>query len=198
MFKELGAEVIDADRLGHEALDDPKVRRRVVGAFGEGVLGRDGRIDRKLLGAFAFRTDKELGRLEGIVHPWVLDRVRGTLDRLGRRTTPPRLVILDVVLLLESGADGLCDRILYIKAPRRARAERAVRDRAWDPGEVARRERFQRSLASKLRAADEVIDNDGPLGDTCRQVRAIFQRLVRTSRRGRSRRPRLMRGANPQ
>ncbi len=197
MFRKLGAEVIDADRLGHQALDDPEVRRGVVKAFGEGVLGRGGNVDRKLLGAFAFRSDKELDRLEAIVHPWILGRMRGALDRLAKRPSPPRLVILDVVLLLESGADGLCDRILYIKAPRRARAERAVRDRAWEPGEVARRERYQRSLAAKLRAADEVIDNDGPLGDTCDQVRAVFQRLVRTSRRGGSRRPRLTRGANP-
>ncbi len=195
MFRKLGAEVIDADRLGHEALDDRNVRRRVVEAFGEGVLGRDGRIDRKLLGPFAFRSGRELRRLESIVHPWVLERVGRKLDRLARRPRPPRLVVLDVVLLLESGADGLCDRILYIKAPRRARTERAVRDRAWDRGEVARRERYQRSLATKLRAADGEIDNDGALGETFRQVQATFQNLVRVSRRGPALRPRLTRGA---
>lgn len=184
MFRELGAEVLDADRLGHEALDDAEIRRRVVKAFGQGVVGRDGRIDRKLLGTRVFRSNRQLKRLEAIVHPWVLDRIGKTLDHWRERPRPPRLVVLDIVLLLESGADALCDRILYIRAPRRARAERAVRDRAWDAGELARRERYQRSLVAKRRVSDEVIDNDGSLGETRRQVRAIFRSLVRASRRG--------------
>lgn len=196
MLRELGAEVIDADRLAHEALDDPSVRRRVVEAFGEGVLGRGARkagrrVDRRCLGGFAFRSRREIARLESIVHPWVLGRIERRLGRLARRHDPPSLVLLDVVLLLESGADRLCDRIVFVKAPRRAREARAVRERAWGEGEVARRERFQRSLAAKLRRADEVIDNDGPLDATRSRVREVFQRLARASRRGVPRRPAL-------
>ena len=184
LLRGLGAEVIDADRLAHDALEDPEVRRRVVEAFGGGILGENGRIDRKRLAEAAFRSAEELRRLEGLVHPWVLSRMERTLDGWARRGPPPAMAVLDVVLLLESGADRLCDSILYVRAPRRARAARACRDRAWDRGEVARRERFQRPLTAKATVADEVIENDGSLGETERQVRAVFRRLLRAYRGG--------------
>jgi len=140
----LGAEVIDADRLAHEVLDEPEARDLIVARFGPAVLGSDGRVDRRVLAGIVFGPDATgggaIGDLEAIVHPRVRRRIRSRLAEL--RTGgggPRRVVVLDVPLLVQSGWDAACDRLLVVDCAEEVRQERLAR-RGWSAAERAARE----------------------------------------------------------
>ena len=174
LFRKWGARVVDADALGHRLLDAPSVRARLVRLFGPGLL-RGRRIDRRALAAEAFRSRRSVERLNRTVHPAILRAIRAEVRRTrGRRTL--KMLVLDAALLYETGADALCDRVVYVDLPRAERARR-VRSRGWAPEELARRERFQLPPAYKRKRADYVIDNAGTRARTASHAKEIFDGL---------------------
>ncbi|MEM9381576.1 MAG: dephospho-CoA kinase [Planctomycetota bacterium] len=122
-------------------------------------------MDRAALARVVFDRPEARKLLEGWIHPRVRARLRASLDDAYRRHVPR--VVLDVPLLLENADEhGLlepCDFLVYVETPPDARDARAVRDRGWTPGEVARREATQMPQTAKRDRADVVIHNDGDL-----------------------------------
>jgi dephospho-CoA kinase len=177
MLGRLGAEVADADRLAREALLRPAAARAVARAFGRGVLGRGGRVDRAAVAALVFRgTDRRpLRRLERILHPLVRRSLRAAVAGARRRRAPA--VALDVPLLFESGLDRACDATLFVAAPAAVRAARARR-RGWSAADLRARDARQGPAAERRRRADFTVDNGGGRAATWRQVRALWDRAV--------------------
>ena len=171
IFIKEGARGIDADALGHRVLDLPRIRAALVRDWGAGIL-RGGRVDRAALARLAFRSRKTVARLNRRVHPEILREIRRRISRA------QGWVVLDAALLFETGADALCDKVVYVSAPRELRARR-TRARGWGPGELRRRERVQFPLAYKKKKADYVIDNAGSTSRTKEQTRKIFDDLRR-------------------
>jgi dephospho-CoA kinase len=178
IFIKEGARGIDADALGHQVLDLPRMRAALARDWGTGIL-RDGRVDRAALARLAFRSRKDVARLNRRVHPEILREIRRRISRARG------WIVLDAALLFETGADALCDKIVFVSTPRALRARR-TRARGWGPGELARRERFQFPVAYKKKKADYVIDNTGPTSRTeeqtrkiCDELRQLFRRLFR-------------------
>ena len=172
IFIKQGAQGIDADALGHRVLDLPRMRAALARDWGTGILRR-GRVDRAALARLAFRSRNAVARLNRRVHPEILREIRRRIARSGG------WVVLDAALLFETGADALCDKIVFVSAPRALRARR-TRARGWGPGELARRERFQFPTAYKKKKADYVIDNTGPKSRTEAQTRKICDELRRS------------------
>lgn len=171
IFQKWGARGIDADLLGHRVLDLPAVRAALVRDWGAGIL-TDRRVDRAALARLAFRSRESVARLNRRVHPAILREIRKRI-RAARGW-----VVLDAALLYETGADRLCDAVVFVDAPRALR-ERRTRSRGWRPGELRRRERFQFPVAYKKKKADYVIDNTGPSSRTEEQARRICDELRR-------------------
>ena len=169
IFIKQGARGIDADALGHRVLDLPRVRAALARDWGRDIL-RDGRVDRAALARLAFRSRKDVARLNRRVHPEILREIRRRIARARG------WVVLDAALLFETGADALCDKIVFVSAPRALRARR-VRSRGWGPEELRRRERFQLPVVYKKKKADYVIDNAGPASRTEAQIRTICDEL---------------------
>jgi len=169
------ARVIDADAVGHRVLALPAMRRRLAAIFGREILGRGGAIDRRELARRAFRTRAGQTRLNRATHPAILARIRKEL------AAARGWVVLDASLLFESGADALCDRVLFVDAPAGTREERTAA-RGWPPGERRRREALQWPPAAKRRKSDAVIDTAGPVARTERQVRRWLAGLDRPAR----------------
>ncbi|MHC4599115.1 MAG: dephospho-CoA kinase [Planctomycetota bacterium] len=172
LLEELGALVLDADRLGREALRDTVVRANLVDHFGESILGDDGEVDRTRLADTAFGPPSRTEGLNRIVHPAVLRRLQ---EESARAEGP---VVLDAALLLEGGLLETCDLVIFVSASE-ARREARARSRGWPEGERARREESQAGLVEKRKIADVEVDNDGPLDVTREQVKKIFfERIV--------------------
>ena len=148
------------------------MRAALARDWGTGVLRR-GRVDRAALARLAFRSRKDVARLNRRVHPEILKEIRRRISRA------PGWVVLDAALLFETGADALCDKVVFVSAPRALR-ERRTRSRGWAPGELARRERFQFPVSYKKKKADYVIDNTGPTSRTEDQTRKICDELRRS------------------
>jgi dephospho-CoA kinase len=166
LLGERGAFVIDADQVGHALLNQRPVRDRVVARFGAGVLalpgaeGSEPEVDRGALGAVVFADPKALKDLEAIVHP----RMRRTFEKAIARTVRRGravAVVLDAAVLFEAGWNALCDRVLFVDAPRPQRLARLSAQRGWTEATLDARERAQRPLDEKKARADLVVTNAG-------------------------------------
>lgn len=178
MFRELGAVVLDADVLAREAMEPKRLAwRRIVQAFGERVLNDDQTIDRQALARVVFSDGQARKRLEGIIHPQVLRRMKQQLHRL-RRQRAVRGVVLDVPLLVEAGAQGLVDVLVVVVAPAEVQRERLTTKYGWSEEEVAQRIEAQMELSAKAALADSVVDNGNGLEHTRKQVRQIWHKTL--------------------
>jgi dephospho-CoA kinase len=177
-FADLGAAVVDADKVGHEALEDTSVKDLVARVFTDGIFRPDGSVDRKRLAEVVFRDPARRRDLEAITHPWIRAQIQTRLrDLIAKRQHPA--VVLDVSLLLESGAYGdQIDLLVFVDAPDAARQMRAERDRAWDSTEVVRRESHQLSIAEKRRLSDVVIENHGAPTELLEAVGKLWKKFV--------------------
>jgi dephospho-CoA kinase len=173
-FRRHGARVISGDAAGHEALRQSEVRKQVVRRWGREVLGPDGEVQRRKLGAIVFADPNELRELEALVFPWIERRLRQQVEAAADASVS--LVVLDAAVMLEAGWNKLCDRLVYVHAPRDARLRRLFERRGWTVKEVEARERAQRTLTEKATRADDAVDNSGPPEDVARQVENLLRR----------------------
>jgi len=173
MLAERGYRIVDVDLLGHEALE--VMKNDIVAEFGGEILGPDRRIDRRALGGLVFRDRRKLGRLEGIVHPWMKARVREEAKR-----DPSEKVLVNAALLFTMGLDVLCDRIVVVNAPLCFRIRRALkRDRQSLVG-VLGRVIAQRKLIpqpSFLPADTIIVENRGTLEQLKARVDTLAPRI---------------------
>lgn len=177
MLKALGAEVIDADQLAHEAIQPRQPAwRHIVKTFGRTILKADGSIDRLALGQRVFRNLSARRRLERIIHPEVIRRTTMRLTQW-RRQGRVRVVVLDVPLLVEAGMRKLVDRLVVVTAPASVQRQR-LKARGWSESEIRRRIAAQWTLSAKVALADVVIDNGGGLVETRRQVKDLWNRQL--------------------
>ncbi|MEC8495121.1 MAG: dephospho-CoA kinase [Planctomycetota bacterium] len=171
--------VASADRAAHEALQHPEVVARIVARHGREVLDEDGRVERAALAARVFEDAEARKELEGWIHPRVREMLFSAFEAAVRDGVP-RLV-LDVPLLLENAAQHglleLCDTLVFVDASIEERDRRAVRDRGWEPGEVARRERAQLPLDAKRERADFILPNDHGHAELVLAVQALLDAL---------------------
>ncbi len=172
LFEEAGARVLDADKMAQSVLDQPEVAAQVEEKLGPGLLGPQGKIDRKALAQKVFRSEGARKALEALIHPKVLAWIEEELARLRKG---PNLVVLDVPLLLETGLDGECDALVFVETPEEAREKRAHL-RGWPPGERKRREKTQLPLETKRNKADYILNNSGSLDETRKQVLDLLGR----------------------
>ncbi|MCL6432106.1 MAG: dephospho-CoA kinase [Anaerolineae bacterium] len=178
ILADLGALVIDADRVAHATMrPGTAVWEEIRRAFGPDILLPDGHIDRRRLAEIVFRDPAALSLLEQIVHPAVRRLLQRRLQRLRRRPRPPRVVVIEAIKLLEGGLRPLCDQVWLVVAPRELQIERLVRTRGLAPEEAAVRIDAQPPAEPKLQVADVVIRNEASLADLERQVREAWERL---------------------
>jgi dephospho-CoA kinase len=165
-----GAMVLDADVLGHEALRQPEVRDAALARW-PAARGPEGEVDRRALAKLVFADPAERRALEGMTHPWIKRRVEEAI----RGATAP-LVVLDAAVMLEAGWDGVCDRLVFVDAPREARLARVAARRGWSAEELEGREAAQLTLTEKRSRADHVIDNSSSLDRLGQQVEDLMHR----------------------
>jgi len=180
MLAELGAIVIDADKVGHEVyLPGTEGFRRVVEAFGRDVVGADGTIDRRILGARVFGDLASLKRLNALVHPLIGDEIRtrlqaavGSADQGGSR----RPIVVEAAIMMEAGW-RFFDRIWVVVVTPETAVTRVIASRGLSRDDVERRIAAQMTNAERERIADLVIRNDGTLDVLRAQVEAAWRAL---------------------
>jgi dephospho-CoA kinase len=175
---ELGAEVIDADKLAREVVRPGRpAYHRVVAHFGEEILLPDGNIDRKALGDVVFHDAAQKAILDGIVHPDVSAATSREIALIQKRR-PEALVVLDVPLLFEAGLHEGLSAIIVVYAPEDLQRQRLMQRDGISADEADARIHAQMSIEEKRRRATSVIDNSGDRSHLRRQVVEMFYRLL--------------------
>lgn len=155
--------VIDADKAGHEVLEQHDVRDELSKMWGEGILGEDGKVDRRAVARLVFGTDEAALRarhaLEQVVHPRIKSRILKQVGEIqANETNRPEAILLDAALLLETGWQDLCDAVVFVDVPASIRQVR-VAGRNWVPEEWEKREASQWPIEKKRRAAGFSVTN---------------------------------------
>jgi dephospho-CoA kinase len=172
-----GATVVEADRLGHQVTDqDPAVRAALVADYGADVYRANGTLDRAQVAARVFREPAALARLNQLVHPRIVDRLREAVRAAASRGAHDRLV-LDAALLFDWGFERECDAVLAVVAPHELCVARLVRSRGWSEAKARERLAAARSNEEFAALADETVRNDGSEAAALASARAAVARL---------------------
>jgi dephospho-CoA kinase len=187
MLRDLGAYVVDADRLAREALAPGTPGARAVArAFGPDVAP-NGVVDRARLGALVFGHARRRKRLEAIVHPYVFAAERRLAREIAARD-PDAMVVFDAALLIETGAHRRMDAVVVVSADQRTQLARLTARDGLTRAEALARIQSQWPLAAKRRVADYVIDGRRSKAEVRRRVAAIYHELRTAGPPGGSRR----------
>ena len=173
MFQELGAEIIDVDKVGHSLLEKKEVRESIIKNFGTSVLNEKGKIERRKLGSIVFQDKERLKKLNSIIHPLMFSEIE-------RRITfsEARIIIIDAAILLEAGWDSLVDKIIVVNASHQTRRKRIKESSLLGSKEVEGIIKAQFSQGEKIRRADFLIENEEGIEESKRQVERIWGKLV--------------------
>ncbi len=179
-----GARVLDADRLGHEVTaSDPEVRSALSAEYGRDVYAADGTLDRRRVAAKVFADPEALRRLNLLVHPRIVTRLRALIADSTREGFQGVLVV-DAALLLDWGFERECDAVLAVVAPREQQLARLVATRGWSEGEARSRLANARSNEAFEALADEVVLNDRSEAVAAAAASAALARLLAGRGRG--------------
>jgi dephospho-CoA kinase len=173
LLRERGVPVVDADELAREAVaPGSEGLSAVVSALGADLLGPDGSLDRKRLGARVFSDEGARKTLNGITHPIVrrLSQERfAELDRSG-----VTLAGYDVPLLFEVGLDAVLRPVVLVAASESTQIARILARNSLSEAEARARIAAQLPLPEKRRRADHVLENDGSREELAAQVDALL------------------------
>lgn len=175
---ELGAPVIDADKVGHMIYEPGEpAYHELVREFGDQIIDPTGRVDRKRLGAIVFSDPESLARLNAIVHPRMLERIRALIDER-RAAGEKQPIVVEAAILIEAGWDAVCDEVWLVSVPAEVAIERLGRDRGISPDEARRRLAAQMSDAERRRHATLVIDNIGTAEDLRAKMTQMWREVL--------------------
>ncbi|MFP6664672.1 MAG: dephospho-CoA kinase [Deltaproteobacteria bacterium] len=178
ILQELGAEIIDADKVGHEVYQPGTAGfRAVVEAFGAEIVDAKGGIDRAKLGAKVFSQEGELQRLTSIVHPLIRQTVEARIAA-ARLQPDLRAIVLEAAILLDSGWDAVTDEVWVVAAESGQVRDRLASARGLSAEAVDARAAKQMSDAERRSRADVLVENGGSLAALRTSVESLWQTRV--------------------
>ncbi len=174
ILTELGAVVIDADRLAREVVAKGTAGLdRVIEAFGPEILLEDGEMDRAAVGRIVFEDAEKRRLLESIVHPLVFERYAA----LEAAAPGDAIVVHDIPLLAESGRVADFDAVIVVDAPHETQVDRLLRDRGMTREDAEARIAAQATREQRRAIATYVIENTGTREDLRQRVTEVFEQL---------------------
>ncbi|WP_448536041.1 dephospho-CoA kinase [Pseudothermotoga sp.] len=166
ILKELGAQVIDVDKIGHEVLKEETVKDQLKQLFGPEIFCQD-EIDRKKLAQIVFEDMEKLKILERVVHPMIKRRVMESIE------DSSGIVVLDAALLRRIGLNQLCDVIITVKCDERKIVER-LKEKGFTEEEIRRRLSAQSDIVEE----GIIIENNFDLASLKERVLDIYTQLL--------------------
>ena len=178
---ELGAVIIDADKVGHEVFKpDTELWREVVATFGRQILGPAGDIKRKKLGEIVFSSPESLSRLNQIMHPRMYDMVKAQIEDYRRQEVA--VVVLEAPLLIEADWTSLVDEVWVTVASKTTVLERLQKKAGLSREESLARIRSQLPSNERSKHADVIIDTDCSLDELKVKVKKLWDRWLNNLR----------------
>ena len=175
-LQSLGATIINADLVGHEAyLPRTETWQAVVDAFGPGIVGEDGQIARPKLGAIVFSDPAKLELLNSIVHPRIYAMIGDRIDKLSAEGAD--VIVVEAALLIEAGWTPLVDEVWVLASPRET-VESRLTGRGMSLEQARARIESQMPQDERLAHADVAIANDRGQAELQTVVREQWNRRI--------------------
>lgn len=172
-FRKFGAEVLDADKIAHDALKrGSPVFDQVAELFSDALEKNGRKLNRKMIAGHVFSDRKKREQLEALVHPYVYERFRAKIE-----ASDKGIIVAEVPLLFEAGFENLCDKVLFVQC-RFQEKEKRLKRKGFTTEEIRAREKAQLPEAQKARKADFVLDNSGSIYQTRREAERLWQKLT--------------------
>ena len=180
MFKNLGAKIVDADKLGHSViLPHRPAWKKIIRLFGKDFLRNDLTIDRRKLGKIVFTNQTFLKKLNEITHPEIIKLIKKEINLARNKTyNQEKILIIDAALIYEAKMDRLMDKTIVVYINEDEQVKRLIRRNNLSKEEALQRIKSQIPMKEKVKMADYVIDNSSSLGKTKKQVEKIWEELV--------------------
>lgn len=177
IFEELGAEVIDSDKLAHDIYSPNKPAwNKIVKYFGKSILCKNKKIDRSKLADIVFKNKENIKKLNSIVHPYVEKELKSIINKY-KKNKKNKILIIEVPLLFEAGMREMFDKIIVVSCGAEEQYMRIKKKYKKNDKEISQRIKSQWDLSKKEGLADYIIDNNGTKRDTKRQIIRIFNSL---------------------
>jgi dephospho-CoA kinase len=180
MFKDLGAKIVDADKLGHKViLPQETAWKRIIEIFGKDILQKDQTINRKKLGKIVFANQNLLKKLNKITHPEIIKLIKKEISLAKNDSKEEKkILIIDAALIYETKIDRLMDKIIVVYLDEEEQLKRLIKRNNLSEKEALQKIKSQIPLKEKIEIADYVIDNSNSLDKTKEQVETIWQEIV--------------------
>ncbi|MEZ7736494.1 dephospho-CoA kinase [Gemella sanguinis] len=175
-LKSKGYIVIDADKIGHEALDDDYVKEKLILAFGNEIL-EDNKINRQKLGELVFGNSSNLNVLNSIIHPEIRKKILEKIDK----NNDKELIFIDVALLFEAKFDDLVDKIIVVYVDKNTQLTRLMKRNFISKKEALSRIVSQMSPTEKAKLGDYTVNNNLDVINTYEQVDKVLSELKKGS-----------------
>ncbi|MDP8261362.1 MAG: dephospho-CoA kinase [Candidatus Kappaea frigidicola] len=176
ILKNLGAEIIDADKIAHELLKTKDVIKKIETHFkGSPDIVENNVINRDKLAQVVFGNRDELRWLNDLIHPLVARNIKNSLQDIKKRN-PDALVAIEIPLLYEADMVYLVDKVIVVSADRNVQIARALQD-GYLREDTLKRIESQLELSKKEECGDFVIDNNSSLGNVRSQVKEILKKI---------------------
>lgn len=178
LFRDLGAELIDADEIARQVVEPGSVGlESIMACFGSGILTAEGRLDRACLAADVFSDPARLETLNRLLHPLIAQQIVRRLEKL-RLTGFDGVVIVDVPLLFECGWQAMFNRIIVVYCAPDAQLQRLMLRSGLDAAQASARIAAQMPLCEKKTAADFIIDNQATVQSLRPKVADLYAQLL--------------------
>ncbi len=173
----LGASIISADQVGHEAYTpNTEAWEQVVAAFGDDILQDDQEIDRRKLGAVVFSDPSQLEKLNQIMHPRMAWMVSDKIEVF--RGQGVNVVVVEAALLFEAGWDSLVEEVWVTDSPEESIIGRLKERNGLSEEEAKKRINSQMDRAERIERSDFVINNSGDMAELGNAIKELWDRRV--------------------
>jgi dephospho-CoA kinase len=179
-LRELGAHVIDADKIAREILQPGMpAYKDVVKTFEHKILNNDGTIKRKMLAKIVFSNPALLKKLNAITHPKIIEEERKIARKILKKI-PKAVIVMNAPLLIESGHHREMDKIIVVDVTEDIQIKRANK-KGFTKEEALTRIKTQIQRKERLAYADFIINNNHNTQKTRENTRKVFEKLIPAS-----------------
>jgi len=178
VFQKKGATVLSGDQIGKEVVEkNKKVLNELVKAFTKEILTKNHTLNRWKLGEIAFASKESREKLNEIVHPHLLSKLRKRVEQL-RKKDSKRVVVIDAALIVEWGLQDELDYLIFVESKRKDRIKRLQEEKGYSRKEAQDRIKSQLPEIAKRRLADFVIRNDRGLVELREKTNGVWKKII--------------------
>jgi dephospho-CoA kinase len=177
LFADAGCMVISSDEIVRQAYKDSIIKQTLKKWWGGMVFDPDGEVDRAAVARKIFSRPEDRKKLEQLLHPYANQVRERMMQQAGE---DPNIVafVWDTPLLMETGLNRMCDKVVFVDAAREDRLARVKEYRNWTEADLSERENSQLPLDKKKEISDYCISNTADADYARGQVRDTLTRIL--------------------